>query len=349
MDTIKKLFSNPIVMLVVGLLIGTFFGLVILGWWLMPVEWVDASIADLRYDAKVEILRTCIDAYGYNGDAAKAQDCYAALGEDGPAALEEIVTDPGAQDPRLIAGFGTIVLGETVVVTPAVQGAESPVEAYPGSETAAEEVPQGETAAGSSNTTLTVVLLLGLLAIGVLAGLFYWRSRRSSPKTEAEFTGTQTEVGESKAVASMPEDEAYSAPITRSMANYQIGNDMFDEIYPIDYNGAYMGEFGVSIAEFIGVGGPKKVTAFEVWLFDRETSHITKVLMSGQTYSDPSKRQKLMVRGDPVLAEPGAEIILESKSLRLVAKVVDMEYGNGNLPPETYFDQFRLDLTVSHI
>jgi hypothetical protein len=33
--------------------------------------------------------------------------------------------------------------------------------------------------------------------------------------------------------------------------------------------GEFMGEYGVGVSEAIGVGEPKKVTALEIWLFDK--------------------------------------------------------------------------------
>ncbi|MEN6394590.1 MAG: hypothetical protein ABFD53_12350, partial [Anaerolineaceae bacterium] len=57
-------------------------------------------------------------------------------------------------------------------------------------------------------------------------------------------------------------------------------------------------------------------------------------------------RQRLAAKGEPIPAEPGVETILETQTLRLVARVVDMGYGDGAMPAESFFDRFILELAV---
>ena len=47
-----------------------------------------------------------------------------------------------------------------------------------------------------------------------------------------------------------------------------------------------------------------------------------------------------------MLAEPGVETELETQTLRLVARVVEMGYGESALPPDSFFDQLILELAV---
>ena len=42
---LRQLIKNPTVTLVAGLLIGSIFGLVVLGWYVWPVQWIDATPA----------------------------------------------------------------------------------------------------------------------------------------------------------------------------------------------------------------------------------------------------------------------------------------------------------------
>ncbi|MFN3928439.1 MAG: hypothetical protein ACK4OK_02255, partial [Thermoflexus sp.] len=49
---------------------------------------------------------------------------------------------------------------------------------------------------------------------------------------------------------------------------------------------------------------------------------------------------------DLVLASPGAIIELETRDLRLQARVVEMEYGTGALPPNSFFARLTLDLAA---
>lgn len=108
-----------------------------------------------------------------------------------------------------------------------------------------------------------------------------------------------------------------------------------------------MGECGVGISDTIGVGDPKKVTAFEVWLFDKnDIQTVTKVLMSQHAFNDPGISQRLTSKGDLVLAESGKHVLLETATLQLEARVVNMNYGQGALPSDSYFEQLTLELQV---
>ena len=132
------------------------------------------------------------------------------------------------------------------------------------------------------------------------------------------------------------------------MASYKYGDDLFDDSFSIDSaSGEFLGECGIGISETIGVGDPKKVTAFEVWLFDKnDIQTVTKVIMSSHAFYDPSIHQRLEAKGEPVLAEPSTETVLETQTLQLVAKVVDMSYGEGSMPDQSYFDHLLLELAI---
>jgi len=78
------------------------------------------------------------------------------------------------------------------------------------------------------------------------------------------------------------EEMGLAPPITQTMTTYVLGDDLYDESFSIDTQaGEFMGEYGVGVSEAIGVGEPKKVTALEVWLFDKnDIKTATKCLMS---------------------------------------------------------------------
>jgi hypothetical protein len=343
METIKRFLTNPIVTGVLGLLIGVFIGLVILGWWLTPVQWTDAAPGALRSDAKVTYLRTCIDAYGYNGDAARAKACYDSLGADSAQALDQIVNNPATQDPKLVAAFGNIALaqgtGEDVAV------AQPPVEGQPQPGETVMPLPkqgsQEEPAKSSSSSWLTLVCVGGLILAAILAVLALL-NRFGILNLGGIFKSSSGGKAAPEVVEEGAED---TPPISRNIASYQLGNDLFDEVYSIEDQGEFLGEYGVAIADFGGVGGPKKVSAFEVWLFDK--NHIpttTKVLMSEQAFADSSRRQKLEAKGETLLAEPDRPVVLETNTLRLVARIVSMEYGQG--ASGSFFGRFVLELKV---
>ena len=343
MEKIKQWLKNPIVMLIIGLVAGALFGLVVLGWWLWPVEWTDAALSDLRYDAKEAVMRTCIDAYGYNGDAAKAKACYDSLGSDAGAVLTDIVQNPGVQDPKLIATFGTIAIAtegaEASAGTPAPEGTAPPTEAAE---------------AGSTNTARNVFygLCIVVLLIGAaLLILLFVRKNRARGEAPEKQTGETISAEERETAHARYTVDSASPPLAQFIASFKLGDDAFNESFTIDSpNGEFLGSCGVNISETVGVGDQKRANAFEVWLFDKnEIQTVTKVLMSAHTYYDNNNRQRLAVRGEPVLVEVGIDTLLETTSFRMAARVIDMAYGQGAMPPESYFDKLSLELIVWQI
>ena len=110
-----------------------------------------------------------------------------------------------------------------------------------------------------------------------------------------------------------------------------------------------MGECGVGIGDIIGVGEPKKVSAFEVWLFDKnDIQTVTNVLMSSYTYNDEATRVRISAKGEPILAENGGVIELRTESLRLEARIVDLTFGEGALPSGSFFERIAIELKAWH-
>jgi hypothetical protein len=187
-----------------------------------------------------------------------------------------------------------------------------------------------------------VTLLLG----GALAAFFLLRGKgrptgEATPAMQAQEAARQAPMTD---YAAMGEE----LPMAQFMASYKLGDDLFDDSFSIDSPaGEFMGECGVGISDTIGVGDPKKVTAFEVWLFDKnDIQTVTKVLMSAHAFGDETIRQRLAAKGEPILAQPGQQVVLETATLQLVSRVVDMAYGEGALPGESFFDEMILELAV---
>jgi hypothetical protein len=131
------------------------------------------------------------------------------------------------------------------------------------------------------------------------------------------------------------------------MSAYVFGDDLYDDSFAIEPDGGFAGECGIEISETIGVGDPKKVTAFEVWVFDQaEIQTLTYVVMSEHAYNDQALRAKLAPRGEAVLAVQGKPIILETRTLRMEVRIIDLEYGEGSLPPNSFFQKITYQLAV---
>ena len=158
-------------------------------------------------------------------------------------------------------------------------------------------------------------------------------------------------VAATKAAADQKTDFAAvgeTPPLTQYMSTYILGNDLYDDSFSIETpSGEFLGECGSGISETIGVGDPKKVTATEVWLFDKnDIRTITKVLMSEHAYNDQALRTKLAPKGEAVLAAPNAVTTLETQTLRLRIRIIDLQYGEGALPPNSFFERLTVEIAA---
>lgn len=144
-------------------------------------------------------------------------------------------------------------------------------------------------------------------------------------------------------------DEQLGTPIVRRMSVYIMGRGSYDDQVEIeDANNTFYGEAGATVAETIGEGSPEKVTAVEVWVFDKEdfVRTVNAVFASEYAYYDPAIRSRLEPKGQVLLIAPGATVTLETNLLKLQARVVEMDYGEGPLPPNSYFDNVTIEFVV---
>ena len=317
--------KKPIVAAALGFIVGLFIGLVILGWGLWPVQWTNAAPSSLRQDLQDDYLRMAIDSFVRNPVNDLAIQRYQALGEAGPAVLDRIkATYP---DQNALQTFSTVVKG-TSAVTPTPSGTQS-------------------TAKSSPLTGIIIVvvaiIVLGILGLAVFKFLIplFRHTTSDSPANRARDITNQAELTDYSALGQ-------EQPISQFMTTYVLGDDLFDDSFSIDSpSGEFLGECGIGISETIGVGEPKKVTAFEVWLFDKnDIQTVTKVLMSSHAFNDVPTFQRLQAKGEPFMVERSKQVTLETAALQLVATVSDMEYGQGALPEDSYFERLTLEIAV---
>jgi hypothetical protein len=341
METLREYSNKPVVVGVAALILGVILG-VIYGWVIDPVEWTDAAARDLRQDLREDWLRMAIDSYEKHQDPLEAQARWLELDPYADETLADIKLSPEPQNPQSIAAFeAVVVLGAPVV---------------PGEEEVAP-------ANGGLGTILPIMCLVVVLLGAALGGVFYLRQRSLTMAPAYEQPMMEEEAEEYVAAPGVPIPDVPVQPASRPkpvvtgeepplgqfMTTYMLGDDMFDDSFSIDSpSGEFLGECGVGISEQIGVGDPKRVTAFEVWLFDKnDIQTVTKVLMSEHAYMDEELRQRLSAKGEPVLAEPGTQVTLTTATLQLVARVVDMAYGDADaLPEQSSFDRITLELAV---
>jgi hypothetical protein len=343
MEKVRELLKNPLYVGIGAGLLGLIVGWFVIGWGLWPVTYYDAAPVNLRSDLKVDYLRMAIDSYAKTGDVATAQRRYHDVGPDAATYLQEIKNAPGKTFPDDITKFANALAGAT---TPGGVVTTIPQATQPSSALVPTVAVTPAATEGSSSLLLLVLCVVLLVIGGALAYVFLLRNRKGGDPLARMFGGSK----QAPAQARQPEYAAQGveAPIAQFMTTYKLGVDMYDDSFSIDSpTGEFLGECGVGISKHIGVGDPKKVTAFEVWLFDKnDIQTVTKVLMSENAFNDPAAMQELQAKGEPVLIVPGAEVYLQTATLQLTARVVDMNYGQGALPQNSFFDRLTLELAI---
>lgn len=316
--------TNTLITVAVALLIGVGIGL--------PIGWFTVSF-NFSEAAQTHLVQVVADSFilSPNADKAKAR-LTAFLGNDDQvknAVLIAISKSSGADQAR-IKQMATIL-----------------------------NIPTTGEATPPSDTTLWLALCGGGLVILVLGGggayFIMKRGESSKPKSQPMAVGRAPAVSSGSGASSVvsqptggPIAEAGAEPVSTFKTTYMLGDDLFDESFSIDdQQGSFLGECGVVIGETVGVGDPKKVTAFEVWLFDKsDIRTVTKVLMSEHAFRDDGSKNKLAAKGDPVLAKSGEMLEMETAALKVQARVVDMQYGSGALPANSFFQQITLEISA---
>ena len=317
--------------LILGLFAGILgFGLGLLwGWGIQPVQWKDASPSLLQSTYQEDFLRMTIDSYGVNGSQELALRRWSALGTSGLSNLESIQRNPGYQDPTLITQFTNLVSSnKDISPTPTINQNETTVNGF-----------------SSFGKYVLVGFAVLVIAVVIFAVIRFLKSGTRS--------GTSSRVHPSGDYTSKVELTDYSAlgeqsPIAQFVTTYVSGDDLFDDSFSIDSaSGEFLGECGVGISETIGVGDPKKVSAFEVWMFDKnDIQTVTKVLMSEHAFNDPATFQRLQAKGEPIMVARGQKVTLETATLQMIATISEIEYGQGALPAGSFFNRVTLELAI---
>ncbi|MGD8621856.1 MAG: hypothetical protein PVH60_07890, partial [Anaerolineales bacterium] len=307
------------IIIAVALIFGILLG-VLYAWVLNPVEWVNGTPEDLREDLREEYLRMVVDSYELNGNAEKALDRYNELGEFKDEALAQVAEVPEDVSPSALQKFQALVAVEVPVVESETgeTDLEEPMEGQPaeGETGESEEPVEGETAvvpetmeeetAERTGASRFILPVCGAtLLLGALLGLALLLRRRIEVR-ESEFDEAfeQQDMGSAMDFESVePYEEpaeVVEQPLATFRTTYTLGDDLYDDSFSIESpaTGDFLGECGVGITHAMSVGEPKKVSAFEVWLFDKnDIQTVTKILLSKYAYSDEDTRGTLAAKG----------------------------------------------------
>jgi hypothetical protein len=196
LEKIKEFIQKPIGIAVSGFLVGLFFGLVVLGWWLWPVRWYDAGLPDLHEDLRVQVMEQAVNAFAetadedaaiqmYLGFGAKAADTYLLMREN-----DEIAAANLAKFDQLLESTGNLPKGVDIVVEEQQQQPADVTEEQPSvaDEGISEEISviNEEIEPVSDNRALrTIGTLLGIFLIFLVLGgvvliyLFFIRGNKN--------------------------------------------------------------------------------------------------------------------------------------------------------------------------
>ncbi len=320
----RKLLIGVVAGLVLGLGIGLIFA-----YWIAPLKWTDVAPQDLRADYGAYYWELVAESYQKHGDLELARK------QLGPwtdrkrteEALKRAHIEASPEIQIVLESLSKKVVGATP--TPAATAV--PGKSKPSSGTILSKLP------------LVGGCLLVLVLVGVIALLIVRMRKRKGKKPVVE-----EEVPEWAATARVEGGEPSVPPLGHFVTSYSLGNPSYEESFSIETGeGEFLGECGVSVSELIGSGEPEKVTAFEVWLFDKnDIRTVTKVLMSEHAFNDPDLRASLAPKGEAVLAQANQPMVLETATLRVEAMVTEMSYGEGPLPPNSFFERLTVELVA---
>lgn len=334
MESISDITNRKWVLPLVAVIIGVAIGM-IYAWVINPVQWVDGEPQQLRADLQEDYLRMAIDSHSVNRDADLAVIRFQALGENGSVTLVAVSEDPQELSPDAIQSFRAVI---------AIDEESSETEAADGS---------GDGILGQVSGFIIPICGATVLIGLVLAVVLVLRARGRDDE-EGIVAPDIGEPAPEPAMQEMPSEQPLvfepEAVGDDSLATfrtiYALGDDDYDDSFSIESpTGDFLGECGVGIGDLIGAGEPNKVSAFEVWLFDKnDIQTVTKVLMSNYAHNDAETRNRLSAKGDPIVAEPGSVISLQTASLEVEARIVDMTYGESALPSQSFFERLTIEL-----
>lgn len=360
MKNSSSLLSNPILLGVGGLVVGLLIGWLLLGWMLFPVQFTNADIWDLNSPAKEQYIIAIADAFAANQNATLAQERLRGLTaqEISASLTAEFAkrnTKDDANGAKRISSFAQ-ALGMPLSSSPAQPGATP--------------APPKSTGGATNDWAIILLVLAGvlLLAAGSLFIYMRMRNRQSAAESKSAASASLTlpaeltdQPGQAPALAvapAAPVAPAAARPGTTSLAKslgtfaatYKFGEDNYDTSFTLETNrGDFLGETGMGSSETVGEGKPDKVTAFDIWLFDKtDVRTVTQILMSDAAYNNQATRQRLATKGELVLAEKGKTVRLETATLVVDCEIVDLVYASTpGLPPNSHFQKLIVEMVPS--
>ena len=339
LDNVKSEIDRPVIIAgVVGLVLGCLFGWIVLGWAVFPVRWTNVDPWDLRPDQKEVYIAMVADSHDLDQDAELARQRLVGFdGRELADTLAQLVEEAEkAGDNERVRRLQ--YLATALDLTPSVVSPTPVATAQTGTASVLSSIRSLLPLCGLALVLLVIAALIGVVIFRLLGSRVPGRGGRLAGEEPA----WAPEVGREMAVESFE-------------TSYNFGDDGYDTSFNIETPGSggrFYGACGVGFSEVLGEGSPDKVAAFEIWLFDKtdmdDVRTVAKVLMSEFAYNSPTLREKMMDRGEAVLAEEGRPIIIDGVGLELRAEILEFQYGaDPSLPPHSYFQKVTTQLLPS--
>jgi len=319
--------------------LGIAIGLVI-GWGIMPVKWENATAGHLREDYRAYYLAAVAEEYIQTNDMAKVANRLGIDLQVSDSQKRDIpwMNKPESLDSQLKGAHENAEkygFGDNTNKVIALQRLEKDLPQI----REALEASQPQKSGLSPLMTLVGVLFLVGLVVAAIWFLLLRNRKVAAPLTPYDQAGI--EIDEETGL--MPDGTV--PPVKSFVTTYVLGDDYFDPSFSIEIGADFLGECGIGISETIGAGDPKKVAAFEGWLFDKsDIRTVTTVLASEYATGEADLRAKLEPKGNIEEIAPGKEIILETTALRVQVRIKELEYAQGNLPPNSFIQKAVFEL-----
>ncbi|MFC1959270.1 hypothetical protein ACFLYO_01040 [Chloroflexota bacterium] len=326
-----------VTILTLGLIIGLLWAYAV-----APVVWTNADPVHLHPSHQDEWVKMTADQYALFGPQ---------VSEHTQSLLAQVGNSQAIIDRLIAANPDNLELvGRLQSIQPLASGPDNP------------ELQKLQTGGLQALNPIILVLLVwllgcffiifwgmyGLTATLIVKGLLPRRHKTPKDEKASEREAELRRIHQEAAPPAPATAQEGPPPVAQFVSAYLTGDDYYDDSFSIeDASGGFLGETGAGISETIGVGAPKKVAAVEIWLFDKnDIRTITKVIMSEHAYNDEALRAKMAPKGDAVMAKPGLPVELETQTLRIIATIRNLQYGEGALPANSHFDNLTLDIAA---
>jgi hypothetical protein len=331
---------KTLIALAIGLIIGLIWGYAI-----NPTVFFDAEPRSLHQSYQDEWVKLLADRYAGAGSVDVSSNVVALLEE---------VDDPLGIVDRLIATPGEEAnQAKLQAIRPLAEQAEPLAVSAPAPNLIGNILPFIIAPLAVIIVTTIVIILWGMFIYPNVGEPIVKRLRGDKGVSKEVLQARQARADTAALMQTKKTDftatSDWGPPLMQRMSNYTSGYGTYDESYTIeDEQERFLGECGALISETIGTGDPAKATAIECWLFDKDdfVRTVTKVFVSEFAFNDQALRSKLEAKGDLVKAQPGATVTMETNTLRLQARIVDVQYGTGAMPPNSYFEKMTIELAA---